>query len=77
MEAVDGDPKAVRLLGVEVASQLGAELLEAGAPGLHLITMNRSVSDAGGAREPRAPLDTAERVRRLRLASFASATGAR
>jgi methylenetetrahydrofolate reductase (NADPH) len=44
MEAVDGDPKAVRLLGVDVASQLGADLLAAGAPGLHLITMNRSVS---------------------------------
>ncbi len=47
MEAVDGDPKAVRLLGVEVASQLGADLLAAGAPGLHLITMNRSVPTRG------------------------------
>ena len=47
MEAADGDPKAVRVLGVEVASALGAELLEAGAPGLHLITMNRSVSTRG------------------------------
>lgn len=47
MEAVDGDPKAVRMLGVDVASALGAELLEAGAPGLHIITMNRSVNTLG------------------------------
>jgi methylenetetrahydrofolate reductase (NADPH) len=47
METVADDPKAVRLLGVEVASELGAELLAAGAPGLHLITMNRSVSTRG------------------------------
>ena len=44
MAAVDGDPKAVRILGVEVASALGRALLDAGAPGLHLVTMNRSVS---------------------------------
>jgi methylenetetrahydrofolate reductase (NADPH) len=47
MEAVQDDPKAVRLLGVEVASALGAELLEAGAPGLHIITMNRSAPTFG------------------------------
>jgi methylenetetrahydrofolate reductase (NADPH) len=47
MADVDGDAKAVRMLGVEVASQLGAELLEAGAPGVHIITMNRSVSTRG------------------------------
>ena len=47
MAAVEGDAKAVRQLGVEVASKLGAELLEAGAPGLHVITMNRSVSTKG------------------------------
>lgn len=47
MEAVADDPKAVRMLGVEVASTLGAELLEAGAPGLHIITMNRSAPTLG------------------------------
>lgn len=40
----DGDPKSVRLLGTEVCTTLSAELLEAGAPGLHLYTMNRSVA---------------------------------
>jgi methylenetetrahydrofolate reductase (NADPH) len=43
-EAADGDPKAVRLLGTEVCEQISRELLDAGAPGLHLYTMNRSVA---------------------------------
>lgn len=43
-EAVDGDPKAVRLLGTEVCEELSRALLDAGAPGLHLYTMNRSVA---------------------------------
>lgn len=42
--AVDGDAEATRALGVEVASELAARLLEAGAPGLHLYTMNRARS---------------------------------
>jgi methylenetetrahydrofolate reductase (NADPH) len=42
--AVDGDPKAVRLLGTEVCADLSMQLLDAGAPGLHLYTMNRSVA---------------------------------
>ena len=42
--AVDGDPKAVRLLGTEVCAGLARQLLDAGAPGLHLYTMNRSVA---------------------------------
>ena len=43
-EAVDGDPKAVRLLATEVCTELSGQLLAAGAPGLHLYTMNRSVA---------------------------------
>ena len=43
-EAVDGDPRAVRLLGTEVCADLSRQLLDAGAPGLHLYTMNRSTA---------------------------------
>lgn len=42
--AADGDPRAVRLLGTEVGAAIGRDLLDAGAPGLHLYTMNRSVA---------------------------------
>jgi len=42
--AADGDPRAVRLLATEVCAELGAQLLDAGAPDLHLYTMNRSVA---------------------------------
>ncbi|MEJ7585268.1 MAG: methylenetetrahydrofolate reductase [Acidimicrobiales bacterium] len=44
MNAVDGDPEAVRKLGVEVATDLSQRLLAEGAPGLHLYAMNRSTS---------------------------------
>ncbi len=44
MDAADGDPAAVRALGVEVATELSAALVEGGAPGLHLYAMNRSRS---------------------------------
>ena len=37
-------PVDVRRAGVEIASALCAELLEAGAPGLHFYTMNRSTA---------------------------------
>jgi methylenetetrahydrofolate reductase (NADPH) len=44
MDAVDGDPEAVRKLGVEVATDLVASLLDTGVPGVHLYAMNRSNS---------------------------------
>jgi methylenetetrahydrofolate reductase (NADPH) len=42
LEAVAENPAEVRRIGVEVASQLCRDLLEAGAPGLHFYTLNRS-----------------------------------
>lgn len=42
--AVDGDPTAVRILGTDVGEVVSRGLLAAGAPGLHLYTMNRSVA---------------------------------
>jgi methylenetetrahydrofolate reductase (NADPH) len=42
--AVGDDAAAVHALGVEAASELATELLEAGAPGLHFYTLNRSTS---------------------------------
>ncbi len=44
LDRVDGDKEATRALGVEVASELGATLLDAGVPGMHLYTMNRAAS---------------------------------
>ena len=41
---VDGNPDAVRALGVEIATLLSRELLDAGAPGLHFYTMNSSTA---------------------------------
>jgi methylenetetrahydrofolate reductase (NADPH) len=40
LDAVSGDPPAVRALAVEVCTPLIGELLERGAPGVHLYTMN-------------------------------------
>jgi len=42
--AVGGDPAAVHALGVEAAGELAQALLDAGAPGLHFYTLNRSTS---------------------------------
>lgn len=44
MDAVDGDAEATRKLGVEVATDLVAKLLDIGVPGVHLYSMNRARS---------------------------------
>ncbi|MEX2659626.1 MAG: methylenetetrahydrofolate reductase [Acidimicrobiales bacterium] len=40
LDQVAGDPTAVRQLAVELGTALTAELLEGGAPGVHLYTLN-------------------------------------
>ena len=42
IDVVDGDPEATRKLGVEVATDLVAGLLELGVPGVHLYALNRA-----------------------------------
>ena len=42
--AVADDPEALRRLGIEHCAELCRELLDAGAPGIHFITMNRSTA---------------------------------
>lgn len=44
LDAVDGDPEATRRLGVAVAVDLVAELLDLDVPGVHLYALNRAAS---------------------------------
>ncbi|QGN31905.1 methylenetetrahydrofolate reductase [NAD(P)H] [Microlunatus sp. Gsoil 973] len=44
LQAAGDDPKRVRKVGVDIATEQASELLAGGAPGVHLYTMNRSLA---------------------------------
>lgn len=44
LHAAGDDPKAVRKVGVDIATEVSEDLLEWGVPGIHLYTMNRSMA---------------------------------
>jgi methylenetetrahydrofolate reductase (NADPH) len=44
LEAAGDDAEHTRRIGVEIATELASDLLDAGAPGLHFYTLNRSTA---------------------------------